>query len=479
MNDSGHLNTTRGRRDTSLTRNGSESGGWREFYGQEAGSRSAGNVRDSADAYNTNEPPVKGKKNLDAENWIHRDKLARIESEELHQAAILFQRRNGAESKASRARSQEQPQNSVPGAFPATPPTTEHSEPWPNLQDEPSVPFNDGTYDPIEDERQNWDLRRPEEIAADEMDDGSSSIYRNPTLRKSSSRIPISTASPAPILPDQDGREPRKQRSRAPTTSNEEGLSIPKPRRASEPTAADADGSPPTTGSRPASRGTPSAQNNSARRTPRGTSGSSNRKTSAPPTSRKTTPRSRATSGNGGPQRPTTRSGETRPTTAVNRPEGDPPWLATMYKPDPRLPPDQQILPTHARKMQQEQWAKEGKATTTYDRDFTPLAVRADDPSRINKAEKEDEKGSKGDEEKEEKVENTKEPTRPEPAWPLASSKEAEAGSKPGANTGYSTIPKVQETPQTGLSPKWNPPVVTADQQPPRKEKGCGCCIVM
>lgn len=40
-----------------------------------------------------------------------------------------------------------------------------------------------------------------------------------------------------------------------------------------------------------------------------------------------------------------------RPRTPVNRPEGDAPWLATMFKPDPLLPPDQQMLPTHAKKL--------------------------------------------------------------------------------------------------------------------------------
>ena len=26
--------------------------------------------------------------------------------------------------------------------------------------------------------------------------------------------------------------------------------------------------------------------------------------------------------------------------------EGDPPWMVSAYTPDPRLPPDQQLLPT-------------------------------------------------------------------------------------------------------------------------------------
>lgn len=465
INESGYKSSSRGRRDTSLNRNGNESGSLREFYGKDGANRSAGNVGDSTDGYHNNGVLKKGKENAGDENWIHRDKLARIESEELQQ--ILYQRRSGPESKG-RGKYLGSQHSSAPGSSITTPIATENTEPWPNLHD------TGDTYETTEEERQTWDLRRPEEIAADGMDDGSSSFYRNPALRKSSSRIPISTASPAPIFPDHLGREYRKQRSRAPTGNDEDGLSISKPRRASEPTAAEPeDNRPSSGGSRPVSRGTPTAQSNPAKKTPKGTPGSANRKTSAPPTTRKTTPRSRAVSGNG--QRPTTRSGESRPTTAVNRPEGDPPWLATMYKPDPRLPPDQQILPTHARKMQQEQWAKEGKTPTTYDRDFSPLAVGADDPGPTHKPDE----GGQGDEKKEEEVkEETKEPSRPaDAAWPLDSFKEAESNTKPNANTGYSTIPKVQETPQSGLSPNWNPPVVTA--QPPPKSKGCGCCIVM
>lgn len=483
MNDPAYVNSTRGRIDSSLNRNGSESGSWREIYGQEAASRSAGNVNDPADAPHNDGSLRSGKENMDAEHWIHRDKLAKIESEELHQAAVMFQRMAGIESRTGRGRHHESQHNSVPDSSMTTPPAAEHSEPWPNLHDEQPVPFNsDDTYESLDDERQNWDLRRPEEIAAD-MDDPASSIYRNPALRKSSSRIPISTASPAPIFADQYGRESRKQRSRAPTNADEDGLSIPKPRRASEPMAADSgDNSTATGGSRPASRGTPSAQNNTSKRAQRGASGSTSRKTSAPPTTRKTTPRSRATSGNGGSgQRPATRSGESRPNTAVNRPEGDPPWLATMYKPDPRLPPDQQILPTHARKMQQEQWAKEGKTPSTYGRDFAPLAVGADEKPRVDGPEKDNEsEEGKGEEKRGEKPEETQEPARPKEAeWPLGQSKEAETSPKPGANTGYSTIPKVQEPPQRGHTPNWNPPVVTAEQHQAPEKKGCGCCIVM
>jgi len=36
------------------------------------------------------------------------------------------------------------------------------------------------------------------------------------------------------------------------------------------------------------------------------------------------------------------------------RPEGDAPWLAEMYKPDPRLPQEEQIIPTHAKRLARE-----------------------------------------------------------------------------------------------------------------------------
>jgi hypothetical protein len=145
-----------------------------------------------------------------------------------------------------------------------------------------------------------------------------------------------------------------------------------------------------------------------------------------------------------------------------------------MYKPDPRLPPDQQMLPTHAKKMQQEMWAKEGKMPTAYDRDFAPVAIGPDSVPPANG------KADKGDTVDNEKVAK---PTTPatlqvDTTWPLKSPKSPEPGTRPSTGTGYSPMPKVQEPPSAGLTPKWTPPVVTA-QEPPEKEKGCGCCVVM
>lgn len=466
--ESGYMNS-RGRRDPSLHRRGSE---------KSVRSRSVGNVRESSEVpYG---PLTRGEmkegiglylNDFDHENWIHRDKLAKIESEELHQAAILFHRRGSDHPKTGR-RNQDQ-HNS---AMSVTSARTEQTEPWPNLHDDHGeFTGSPATYHnrTPEEERKTWDLRRPEEIASTGTDDGASSIYRNPGLRKSSSRIPIPTSSPVPVSPEQGGQEFGGRRSRGATNGEDEALAFGMPRRASEPITVDSVDAttPPGSTSRPVSRGFQSQS--ASKKTGKATPGSATRKTSAPPTTRKTTPRSRAVSSNTN-QRPTTRSGESRPTTAVNRPEGDPPWLATMYKPDPRLPPDQQMLPTHAKKMQQEQWAKEGRTPTTYDREFAPLAIGPDSRPPVQP------KPEKTDDPMEVEQEKPLPPQSPPPvaAPPIASPRPSEPNTRPGTSTGYSPMPRVQEPPSASLTPRWSPPVVSAPE-PPKKEKSCGCCIVM
>ncbi|KAJ5525191.1 hypothetical protein N7494_011841 [Penicillium frequentans] len=427
----------RGRREQSQNRFGGDVNNPRDAPGHEAPIRA----------------PVDGQEgeavDFNSESWIHRDKLAKIESEELHQAAIIFQRRMRAESKSSAGRERSHDSHQSAAASVASP-KSEHAEPWPQMQESSRNNEGDGKTE----ERQHWDLRRPEEIAADEAAAG---FYNHPGLRKSSSRIPIAASSPVPIFPGRDSRGPR---SRAATDEDDESRG----RRASEPLATDMEPSTPSPGSRPGSRGFNgfnTTQNTPAKKTSTKATGSTTRKTSAPPTNRKTsTVRSRAVSSNT-TQRPTTR-GEMRPTTAANRPEGDPPWLATMYKPDPRLPPDQQMLPTLAKKMQQEQWEKEGRTPNTYDRDFAPLAVYPTDlPPVPPKAEEQKPV------EEPPQIEEPPKARTPEPP-------------RPNTSTGYSTMPKVQDTPPLGLTPNpnWTPPVVSA-QEKPKKEKGCGCCVVM
>lgn len=431
---------------------------------------------------------------LNDEYWIHRDKLAKIESEELQQAAIRFQRRVRAGSKSSsrRGQSHDSYSNGVNGSTVTTPPGTEYSEAWPTLPDEKPSNFefwdNDGN-EPIYEERQNWDLRRPEEIAADQAgeyyEDGASKMYRNPGLKKSSSRIPVLAASAVPISQEHIEREFPLLRRRTQGSADAESISYPKPARLSESPNIDTpeaspsidSSTPPTSTSRPVSRGNPMQTSPAKKSPPKTTPNSGTRKASTQSTTKSKTPqKSRATSGSS--TRPTTRGGDSKPATTASRPEGDPPWLATMYKPDPRLPPEQQMLPTHAKRMQQEQWEKEGKTPSTYDREFAPLAVRPDDekPPQVSS---ESEKPAEPEQPEQQQQEESS-------AWPLRAAKSPEPVplTRPPTNgTGYSTMPKVQNTPPIGIAsnarvnPPWPEPQPKKESK--EKKKGCGCCIVM
>ena len=57
---------------------------------------------------------------------------------------------------------------------------------------------------------------------------------------------------------------------------------------------------------------------------------------------------------------------------AVNRPEGPPHWFDAVYETDPSLSPDQQMLPTHAKRMMKEKMEKEGKFGSAQDQNYTP-----------------------------------------------------------------------------------------------------------
>ncbi|KAL1846936.1 hypothetical protein Plec18170_008904 [Paecilomyces lecythidis] len=491
----------RARRDTSESRAAYDVDGPSDSYRRDSSaSKNASYVLDSAGHQNGSAKKhdypdgMHGpytEEEMNDEYWIHRDKLAKIESEELQQAAIRFQRqaRAGSKSSSRRGQSHDRYSNGANGSLVASPQAIEHTEPWPNIHDEKRSDFdfwgNDGN-EPTEEERQNWDLRRPEEIAADQeadsSEDGASRMYRNPGLRKSSSRIPVLATSPAPISQEHIEREFPLLRRRTRGSADTDSISYPKPARSSESPEIDTPEAtptvetttPPLSTSRPVSRGV-SAQNSPVKKTPgKTTPGSGTRKTSGQSTTKKTPQKSRATSGSS--TRPTTRGGDARPTTAVNRPEGDPPWLATMYKPDPRLPPDQQILPTHAKRMQQEQWEKEGKTPSAYDREFGPLAVRSDDDNNKPRVSPEPAKSNS-------EPEKSPETESESPAWPLKSPKSPEPiplTRPPTGGTGYSAMPKVQTTPPIGMAPtpRMNPPWPEPEPEKPNK-KGCGCCIVM
>ena len=423
----------------------------------------------------------------DPEGWIHRDKLAKIESEELQAAGINLgnSRRNvGRGQKVSTKRD-------APGveAY-KSPVQAAHND----KRQRVASPVTEEAE--LQDQDQ-WDLRSPKEITAESTP--VSPAYSNPVLRKTGSRIPILTSSPLPIPQDRVERDTPLPRKRTMSGSlSPDGpfmASGTRHRRNSAGSQAlldEVDGNPgsPSSPAVPESPG----QSSSPIKVRNTTSPSSASVRKNTPHARKVsaTPKSgtlHITTSSPG-QRPGTRSGEVdRPRTAVNRPEGDPPWLATMYKPDPRLPPDQQIIPTHARRQQQAQWNEEGAIPVTYGRDFTPLSVRPaeEQPTPIKPVAPALTPPEKADD-------NT--------AWPLKSmpsgrsTDSGRAGTSGSTTGGYSTMPKIASPPVGVGSPKLSssiqspripnaPPQRMPEQRPEVNEKeekvskGCGCCLVM
>jgi hypothetical protein len=463
------------RQDNGLSRTGSESDSLLDLYSQNGDKRGDG-------------LPFLNMEDPESAKWIHRDKLARIESEELQQAGIRLPPQNQIRSgsKASRRTRSRDRSNSATG---------DQAEQWPSTREEKRQRV--ASPIPAEEQEQaeqdSWDLRTPEEIAADPYDDG----FNRLNLKKTSSRIPVFSSSPLPVPQEHIERETPLQRKRNTSGSwnrEEESIAYNKGRGRSHSGASqdvfdDADGNEsPVSGSPPGSG--KSFQQSSPSKSKAGKAGtaSGGRKASAPGHTRSPSggqQKQRTPSANTKTTtpttRPVTRGNDVRPSTAVNRPEGDPPWLATMYKPDPRLPPDQQILPTHAKRLQQEQWEKEGKYPSTYDKEFAPLAVHAHDGLRQSTS-------------PEPQVEQEKD----EDAWPLkAAPKYNDANGGPETSGtdhgGYSTMPKVQNTPPIGMAPSpkivqkpakaERPPATRPLPGPPEEDelvgKGCGCCVVM
>jgi hypothetical protein len=203
-------------------------------------------------------------------------------------------------------------------------------------------------------------------------------------------------------------------------------------------------------------------------------------------TSAKTQPKGRNVSGTSPPKRPGTSgaAAASRPVTS-HKPEGEAPWLATMYKPDPRLPPDQQIIPTHAKRMQQEQWENEGRVGSMYDKDFRLLNTDEMDGKRLSQIDP-----------------IALEKARENEQWPLPSPEKQASPEAPLEKTdtnvsksqaneqggAYKLTPTIPQSPRVP-SPKLAPPIEPATSHPKttrlpepvdeeKEKKGC-CCIVM
>ncbi|EFX01461.1 hypothetical protein CMQ_6403 [Grosmannia clavigera kw1407] len=421
--------------------------------------------------------------------WIHRDKLARIESEELQAAGIILPK--------SRARSRPRRDASVDKANGHRSTGPETDIPMESRSRRSSV-FNE--LKPHDASRPSWDLRRP-----DEIDDAAYFVPTNGT--KGLSRIPVAKQSPAPIPLEHIERDSMLARKRGNSIGAEESIGL-KSRSRSNSIGRALDGGTGSSTEPPSQR---NASRSVSEASPKklATNGSANAGGGRKPTTSKTNSTSRPKTRNGigkdtngsaagGAARPTTRSGERELSGAAHkRPEGEPPWMINAYRPDPRLPPDQQLLPTVARRLQQEKWEREGKFGNIYDKEFRPLTengfLTPPEPSNSASAAAETSTAT-GEATGEVTGETTGEATGEAGHWPLKI--EAKNPASPiGRSGSYSTIPKIQDQP--GLSPLPSPlgptthisasgpkPAQTASAAAATQDEddakgGCGCCVVM
>lgn len=412
--------------------------------------------------------------------WIHRDKLAQIEIQEMEAAGIIVRpsrRSMSADPGASRRSSR--------SASRSRKPMSEDSlhEPLPNGGRIASQDGYEGTQQAARGEQEfdpdiDTEFRTPEEIAAE----------RNPAAtqmpRPSTSRIPISKASPVPMpstVVERDSPLPRSRHGSMSSGNWDEMQYARRARTSSIGSQVLLDEEPSTSDNSnkiSSGEGSPTKARMPMKTPPKSgvRKGSAFNGVDRPGSARKpSTPAS---------HRPGSRAGSAqktgRPSTSHQyTPEGDPPWIDSMYKPDPRLPPDQQMLPTHAKRMMQEQWEKEGKSGTIYDRDLNlltdkelpmppsakmrppPLTV---DPNSSNAAD----------------------------AWPLASSIDPDMpppSPRPSTRGGLKLTPKISAPPSihkatpppaaTMPTQSLRVPELDEKQEAQQKKGGCACCVVM
>ncbi|KAK2630361.1 hypothetical protein QTJ16_001181 [Diplocarpon rosae] len=462
--ETGHLASARvnvlNRKDSSLSERGSAADNLPDLYGPK---RSGINSLDYVGGKVDRVDPFEEEEEEDQERsrWIHRDKLARIESQELQAAGIILPRARDTSRSSRREHSRDQLGNGT------------RSEQAQKRQRMGSL----ATEEEEAPESNIWDLRTAEEASRDQGDyyqDISGGV-------KGVSRIPVLKTSPLPIpLQHLERDTPIRRTQGGALTADEESISYPKTRGRSQsvkaqevavvtPTPAKrilSENSP--TKKAPVRKGSVITNRAASGQRPKTRTGSAQLNSAA---------------------RPQTRSGDFGPSSSISkRPEGDPPWLATMFTPDPRLPPDQQLLPTVARRLRQEQWEKEGKFGNTYDTDFRPLNdeqyPRSPEPhSKLTEA-----PAPAAEDEAEAHAEAEKKPeSGPEAEWPLRGPKTpALSTGRPGtAGTGsYSTMPRIP-TGGTGAnmdagtlsSPK--PPIRMQEPPEDSKKGGCGCCVIM
>lgn len=375
--------------------------------------------------------------------WIHRDKLAQIESQELQAAGFILPKPRSHSRVSRRDNRHHSDQSSLHQK--ADGPTSESNGPARSRTNSVAADQPDADADP---ETPSWDLRLPDEIA----EEGDLGFCVASGLSKGGTRIPVAKLSPAPIPMDYLERPTpvsRKNTSDG-ASADVDAITYPKPRSRSA-SSKQADASTPAA---------PTAKRSATDISPKKPTGA--RKPSSRAVSAGQRPKTR--SGPKDTSRPSTRSGELA-AGSTKQPEGDPPWLLSSYRPDPRLPPDQQLLPTVARRLQQEKWEKEGKFGNVLDKEFRPLNDEgfAQPPDKAEQPE-----------EKPEEKPDARE-------WPLSE----ESRGTPRPPSVYSTMPKVQEgpanPPPVPMGPDQARPAEAVVRVPEEKEgkAGCACCVVM
>ncbi|TID24399.1 hypothetical protein E2P81_ATG02702 [Venturia nashicola] len=429
---------------------------------------------------------VNGKKDPedDERNWIHRDKLAVIESKELEEAGFVGRVSRSASRAAGPASVSRQQSVQDLTLRPSS------TDPLPKVEMK-----KQRTVSPIPSEEEQvgtdgareWDLRTPEEIADQGQGHGQYFVQPLPA-RPNGSRLPLPKNSPAPVpttIVERDSPLTRSRNSSSAYGTPEIGQLRPRSRSVGSQVLLD-DDAPHTPTLRESSVNGDSDRSSPKAAVPtRANPTSAKRKSGVQPRVVSSTNKARNSSqaSRDSPQkRPGTSSGLLRPSTG-HQPEGDPPWMASMYKPDPRLPPDQQMLPTHAKRMAQEQWEKEGKTGTVYDREFRLLNTE-----EIKLPEEKPMPELRRSSETKTTVLSTW-PLNGEP--PLGSPRSMNSSSRPNTggteHGGYRTMPTIAPIPQPTTpvmtESKVRPTYVPRLQDPPediKEKKGCGaCCIVM
>ncbi|KAI9806327.1 MAG: hypothetical protein M1825_006442 [Sarcosagium campestre] len=441
---------------------GSEADSLLDLYGRDSTERSRKNSMDQGVRKAVNGASVPKDEDGDTSRWIHRDKLARIENEELQRAGIVVPREISHPPKRRNRR--EPSRDKLSDDFTAE--AAWEEEKARQRQAPPSqVEVEEYEAEPI-----TFDLRLPDEAAEDPYEERHERALYTPlrpaSQKGSLSRIPLPTSSPLPIRQDFIDMDTPTQRNGGGTWNGiEEGsIAYKKTRNRSQ-----------SAGSRGLLSDGEDQLQYSPTKTPKATPpGSPKTRMPKPPGSShgrrpsatrefsgqsRVTPRSRDPTG----PRPTTRSGDNTP---AKRPEGDPPWITNAYKPDPRLPPDQQLLPTVAKRLQQEQWEREGKPGSVYDRDFNPLDINDVPPPDLPPVPPEAEKRA-----------------TPVNEWPLSPqqipSPDDAAGVNGNDHGGYKTTPIA--SPNQGRHSMTQPPIRLPDapEENEKKKGGCSCCVIM